>query len=104
MQPDHTLKPQPERPDPSESLIDCALASCEKKFKVGDSYSFIGGIATTGPSHISPFVCGVAEQHFGCCIEHALLAYILCLRDHVVAVHAVREAEALNTIIKEIEV
>lgn len=102
MQPSGTLKPRAAKPDPSAVLVDCEIAGCDKQMPIGDSYSFIGGIATTGPTHITPFVCSEAEQHFGCCIEHALLAYVLCLRDHVVAVHATREAEALDAIAREI--
>jgi hypothetical protein len=102
MQPTGSLKPRAPKPDPSAALVECEIAGCAKTMPVGDSYSFIGGIATTGPSHIPPFVCGEAEQHFGCCIEHALLAYVLCLRDHVVAVHQEREAAALDAIAREI--
>lgn len=101
MQPNGTLKSRAPKADPSLALVECEIVGCAKLMPLGDSYSFIGGIATTGPTHIAPFVCD-NEQHFGCCIEHALLAYVLCLRDHVVAVHQTREAEALDAIAREI--
>lgn len=93
------LVPQAPSSDPSARIIVCEIARCGVTMRLGDSFSFVGGLATTGPNHVLPHQCP-QEQHFACSLEHAFLAHRICLEQHVIPEHKRRVAEHLNQLKK----
>lgn len=91
--PSGTIKTRAPKSDPSAQMLTCELEGCERTFPLGDSHSFTGGLATTGPLHTPPVLCP-DEQHFACCLEHAIMLHFLCMRDHVLPAH-LKHQEAL---------
>jgi hypothetical protein len=83
--------------DPSLRLVTCELEGCEQQIPIGESFSTApAGLMTTGPVHMPAFICSEAEQHFACCMDHAVQVHLLCLRDHVLAKHAAYTAFAMQ--------
>lgn len=63
-------------------LVSCEAPGCDKQFDLDASHSFVIVYATTGVQGVVAQQCP-AEQHFGCCQDHAKVAALQCLEEHL---------------------
>lgn len=67
--------------DPSSTVLDCEAEGCGKQIALADACSMAIIYRMPGRGK-SPYQC-IHEQHFGCSHEHAVLALLQCLFDHI---------------------
>ncbi len=79
--------------DPSRVPVTCQAEGCETERPLGEMFSFISCLATTGPAHpetgvqVPTLQCG-DEQHYGCSWECATKALNHCVENHLRPWHA----------------
>jgi hypothetical protein len=59
---------------------------CDKQFIAGYGYSLSINWLVTGSAHVPAYLCpktGGSGQHWGCCPEHAVMAALRCLNEHM---------------------
>lgn len=60
----------------------CSLNGCENTFELENAYSFVPWVALTAAPDKPSFQCD--SQHMGCSQEHARIAAIACLDEHLI--------------------
>lgn len=77
--------------------VECEAEGCGKVIDLDESHSFVIVYATTGVAGVAAQQCP-AEQHFGCCLEHAKAAALKCLEEHLIPqYHAAVQGAALSS-------
>lgn len=62
---------------------------CGKRMNHEDMYSFLVQLCVTGPSHVQGGIQCDAQggQHWGCSMQHAIVAAQICLDEHMTSKH-----------------
>lgn len=80
-------------PHPVSSIYTCEAPGCGKQVSDVDVVSYILVLALPGKNGVIPTLGCAAEQHYGCCEEHAWQAVAACREEHLQPAHQVAHAE-----------